>query len=413
MTERPAAGPGDPSNGGLRSRAAGRPDPGADASRPPERRQLVRYAFYKIQPWWRGSKAEDRERAKTEFLNAARSFSGKMLVRSYSLVGTRGDCDFLLWQVAQKLETLQEFATALASTALAPYLTIPYSYLAMTRRSIYDIGEGLGDRTLIDPGAGQYLFIYPFVKTRAWYALPMEERQRMMDDHIRVGRKYPRIKLNTTYSYGLDDQEFVVAFEGEDPAEFLDLVMELRESPASMYTLRDTPTFTCVQCNLRETLDSLGGVGQSVRRELAPAEGGMVEVAKLAELPPGGRKLIYVGSEAVALFNVNGALHAIADRCSHARGPLSEGEIEGDTVVCPWHDARFALATGVPLDPPASVPVAVYPLEVRGDAIFLGPVRIARATGADGDDGKPGTGVIEGKGTTARPRPTADQLAPQ
>jgi nitrite reductase/ring-hydroxylating ferredoxin subunit len=139
----------------------------------------------------------------------------------------------------------------------------------------------------------------------------------------------------------------------------------------------------------------------------------MVEVAKLAELPPGGRKLIYVGSEAVALFNVNGALHAIADRCSHARGPLSEGEIEGDTVVCPWHDARFALATGVPLDPPASVPVAVYPLEVRGDAIFLGPVRIARATGADGDDGKPGTGVIEGKGTTARPRPTADQLAPQ
>jgi chlorite dismutase len=218
----------------------------------------VRYAFYKIQPWWRGVKAEDRERAKTDFLNAARSFSGKMLVRSYSMVGTRGDCDFLLWQVARKLETLQEFATAIASTALAPYLTIPYSYLAMTRRSIYDIGEGLGDRTLIDPGAGNYLFIYPFVKTRAWYALPMQERQKMMDDHIRVGRKYPRIKLNTTYSYGLDDQEFVVAFETDSPGDFLDLVMELRGTEASRFTARDTPTFTCLARSLEEALDSLG-----------------------------------------------------------------------------------------------------------------------------------------------------------
>jgi nitrite reductase/ring-hydroxylating ferredoxin subunit len=224
----------------------------------------------------------------------------------------------------------------------------------------------------------------------------------MMDDHIRVGRKYPRIKLNTTYSYGLDDQEFVVAFEGDDPAEFLDLVMELRESPASMYTLRDTPTFTCVQCNLRETLDSLGGVGQSIRRDQAPDAGGMIEVAKLAELPPGARKLVYVGSEAVALFNVDGALRAIADRCSHARGPLSEGEIEDDTVTCPWHGARFDLLTGTPLDLPATVPVAVYAVEVRGDAVFIGPGRVARDGVSPAVDGRP----------EARRR-TADQLAPQ
>ena len=346
--------------------------------RAPERRQLVRFSFYRIQPWWRGLPGEERERAKTAFLDAVRAFSGKMLLRSYSLVGTRGDCDFLLWQVAQRLETLQEFATAVLSTPLAPYLTLPYSYLAMTRRSIYDIGEGLGDRTLIDPGGGTYLFIYPFVKTRAWYALPMAERQRMMDDHIRVGRKYPRIKLNTTYCYGLDDQEFVVAFEGDDPAEFLDLVMELRESPASAYTLRDTPTFTCVQCNLRETLDALGGVGHGGRRDAAPvADGGLVEVAKVAELPPGRRKLVYLGSEAVALFNVDGTYHAIADRCTHARGPLSEGELDGDTVTCPWHAARFDLCTGVPLDLPATAPIAVYPVEVRGDAILLGPGRVA------------------------------------
>ncbi|MFN2431452.1 MAG: chlorite dismutase family protein [Gemmatimonadota bacterium] len=345
------------------------------AGRPLERRQLVRYAFYRMDPAWRGLPAEERERGKTAFLETVRAFSGRMLLRSYSTVGTRGDCDFLLWQVAQRLEVLQEFATAVLSTPLGPHLTLPYSFLAMTRRSIYDIGEHLGDRTLIDPGGGRCLFIYPFVKTRAWYALPMEERQRMMDDHIRVGRKYPEIKLNTTYSYGLDDQEFVVAFEGDDPARFLDLVLELRESPASSYTLRDTPTFACVQCNLREALDALGGVGHGVRRHAEAESDGFVEVARASELPPGGRKLVYVGAEAVALFNVEGRLFAIADRCSHARGPLSEGELRGQAVTCPWHDARFDLRTGLPLDPPATAAVATYPVEVRGDAVLIGPAR--------------------------------------
>ena len=84
------------------------------------------------------------------------------------------------------------------------------------------------------------------VKTRAWYALAPEERGRIMREHIAVGHKYPKIRINTSYSYGLDDQEFVVAFEGDDPAEFLDLVSELRYTESSSYTLRDTPMFTCV-----------------------------------------------------------------------------------------------------------------------------------------------------------------------
>jgi chlorite dismutase len=347
----------------------------AAPERPAERRQLVRFAFYKVQPWWRGLAPEERERAKTAFVEAVRGFRGRLLLRSYSLVGTRGDCDLLLWQVAQDVKVLQDFATAVASTPLAPYLTVPYSYLAMTRRSIYDIGDHLGDRTTIDPGAGRFLFVYPFVKTRAWYALPMPERQAMMDDHIRVGRKYPRIKLNTTYSYGLDDQEFVVAFEGDDAAEFLDLVLELRESPASAYTLRDTPTFTCVQCSLREALDALGGVGAAAARPAAADDDGFVEVARLADVPPDGRRLVYVGGEAVALFNVDGALYAIADRCPHARGPLSEGELVGTMVVCPWHDACFDLRTGAALALPATTPVATYPVEVRGDAVLIGPRR--------------------------------------
>ena len=88
--------------------------------------------------------------------------------------------------------------------------------------------------------------------------LPYEERQRMMSEHIRVGHEYPRVRLNTTYSFGLDDQEFVVAFETDHPEEFLDLVMQLRESEASSYTLRDVPVFTCVQTTPEEMLQRLG-----------------------------------------------------------------------------------------------------------------------------------------------------------
>ena len=73
-----------------------------------------------------------------------------------------------------------------------------------------------------------------------------------MDEHIALGHKYPSVKLNTTYSFGLDDQEFVVAFETDEPRDFVDLVPALRETEASLYTLRDTPIFSCVAVGLRE-----------------------------------------------------------------------------------------------------------------------------------------------------------------
>ena len=115
-----------------------------------------------------------------------------------------------------------------------------------------------GTRRHIVPVGARYLFVYPFVKTREWYALPMDRRQEMMSEHIRIGHKYPRVRLNTTYSFGLDDQEFVLAFESDYPRDFLDLVMELRESEASRYTLRDTPIFTCIKAPGGALLASLG-----------------------------------------------------------------------------------------------------------------------------------------------------------
>ena len=346
-------------------------------------RQFVKFTFYKVDAEWRRLAPEARAEARRQLCGAVDSFAGRMLIRSYSLAGLRGDADFLLWLVSDELQHFQSFATAIFSTAMGPYLTVPYSYLSMTRRSIYktpnDSGE-LDGRLRVQPGLAKYLFVYPFVKTRAWYELPKDVRQEMMDAHIAIGRKYPSVKLNTTYSYGIDDQEFVVSFETDSPSDFLDLVMELRETKSSMYTLRDTPTFTCASMPLPEALASIGAPGDAQAADEAQTSDGRegwVPVARLDEVPEGGARVVYVAGEQVALFNVGGRVYAIDNRCSHANGPLAEGRIEGTNVTCPWHDSQFDLATGRPLRGPAPRPVTAYEVKLEDGAVLL--ARTARA----------------------------------
>jgi chlorite dismutase len=226
-------------------------------------RQYVRYAFYRIVPEWRRRSPEERCADKQSSLAVLEQFAQRMVVlRTYSTVGTRGDCDFMLWSVSEQLEDFTELSSAVNTCRLGPYLETAHSFLGMTKRSMY-IDEHRhpgqeGSRTRIKPGTARYLFVYPFWKTRPWYQLPPGERQAMMNEHIRVGHKYPSVKINTSYSFGLDDQEFVVAFETDSPSDFLDLVMELRESAASSYTLRDTPIFTCIWMKPADVLDAIG-----------------------------------------------------------------------------------------------------------------------------------------------------------
>src|SRR5207245_5203518 len=167
-----------------------------------EKRQVVRYAFYKLDPAWRRLTAERQASAKIEFGETLERYNGRLLLRPYGLVGIRGDSDFLLWQVAEDLDALVELQTALNRTDLGAYLSIPYSYLAMTRRSIYEfpapVDQSHEQRLVIQPSAAKYLFVYPFIKTRAWYALPKPERQRMMDESVSVGRKSASGRVNAT-----------------------------------------------------------------------------------------------------------------------------------------------------------------------------------------------------------------------
>jgi chlorite dismutase len=224
-------------------------------------RQFVNFTFYRARPEWRLLSEGDKDRCRAEFVKTVDEFRSTLLMHSYSTIGLRTNVDFMIWRIGYELEPMQEMTARLNKTEMMKYLEPTQSFLSMTKRSMYidkDNPDHVEDRLHIVPGKSQYLFVYPFVKTREWYSRPGEQRQEMMDEHIRIGSKYRSVKLHTTYSFGLDDQEFVVAFETDYPSDFLDLVQELRETKASSYTLRDTPMFTCRQRTVAECLEALG-----------------------------------------------------------------------------------------------------------------------------------------------------------
>lgn len=351
--------------------------PHANGSSSPARRQYLRFAFYKVAPEWRRLPGDVQAEHKLDFMRTIESFGRRMLLRPYSLMGTRADAELLLWQIAESPLPFQELAAAIARTPMGAYLNMTYSYFSQTKRSIYEIrGGALGDqeRLIIQPSEAKYLFVYPFVKTRDWYQMSLHARQGIMDEHIAVGRKYPAVKLNTTYCFGLDDYEFILGFETDEPADFLDLVQELRETESSRYTLTDTPLFTCINMRLVEALDALGGIPVALPVEAAEKREAWAEVCPAAEFEPGARKVVYLDGKQVALFNVDGALYAISNRCSHARGPLTEGTVDAAacTVTCPWHYAKYDLVSGRVVDGIASAPVEHYTVEVRDGMIVVG-----------------------------------------
>jgi chlorite dismutase len=232
-------------------------------------RHFVKYTFLAVDPAWRRLDAGRREADKREFIAACEDFAADHLLRAFSLVGTRGDCDLMLLSQSVSLDHIHEFHVVLAQSGLMKWMTSPYSYLAMTKPSEYSDESRLEVR----PQHARYLFVYPFVKTREWYRLDKDERYRIMQEHIRIGREYPQIDLNTSYSFGLDDQEFVVAFETDEPGDFLDLVQRLRTTEASRYTARDTPTFTCIAASVPRALNALDGEPLAVEPLVAPALG--------------------------------------------------------------------------------------------------------------------------------------------
>ena len=228
--------------------------------------ELFRYLTLAVSPEWRRRSDDERQRDKREFAEAVASCG--VAAHAYSLVGTRGDADLLLWLVSEDASDLRNAESRLAATTLWAWSTRPYAYLAARRKSKY-LGEHEAAATEHRAPAGPvgdkpYVVVYPMTKKRAWYALPLAERTRIMAGHFAVGHRYPEVRIHTGYSFGIDDNEFVVAFEAADPRDFLALVADLRETESSSYTERETPIFVGAAMPIAEALDLIDGASATV-----------------------------------------------------------------------------------------------------------------------------------------------------
>lgn len=229
----------------------------ADQNNANKPEKFFSFTFYKVDPKWRWLNEIGKDESSTEFQELLKVANTKMKVKTYSTIGLRHDSEFMVWAISSSLENLQVFTTKIYSTILGKYVEPTETYLSLTRKSIYSNQVKLGFEDE-DSEPLKYLVVYPFIKSREWYLLPYEERKQMMDEHIKVGRKYPGIRLNTTYSFGIGDQDFMLAFETDDLSKFQNLIMDLRETHVSRYILKDTPMIPCVLKNMDEIIKSLG-----------------------------------------------------------------------------------------------------------------------------------------------------------
>jgi len=218
--------------------------------------QYLNFSFYRVDPKWRWLNDIGKEEAAKEFSSLIDIANTKMKVRTYSTVGLRKESDFMLWSISDSIEKVQVLTSKVYTTVLGKYIDASEVFLSATRPSIYSNKVIPGFMEVDEPL--KYNIVYPFVKSREWYLLPFEKRSEMMKEHINVGKKFPQVRLNTSYSFGMGDQDFMLAFETDNLIDFQDLIMKLRETQVNRYVVRDTPMIVCVYKKIFDIIMSLG-----------------------------------------------------------------------------------------------------------------------------------------------------------
>jgi chlorite dismutase len=223
--------------------------------------RFVHAWLLKMDSAWRRQSIDSRQADVAEFCSSVARADGRLTQHSYSTIGLRAEGDLLLWRIADRLEDLEETAADLLSAGIGRWLTPQISMIGLTRPSQYVKRPTSQEQSLFDGERARYLIVYPFSKSTEWYLTPADERQRVMGGHMKVGHRYPQVRQLLAYSFGLDDQEFIVAYETDDLVAFQDLVRELRETESRRATTRDTPIITAIYRPLAEILEMLGGSG--------------------------------------------------------------------------------------------------------------------------------------------------------
>ena len=177
---------------------------------------------------------------------------------AYSSVGLEPGVDLLLWRMAPSVDALEATAAGLLRAGLGRWLTVRHSLIGRIGPSQYVRKPTDQEQSLFSGERSRYLVVYPFTKSTDWYLLSKEARQGVMNEHMRVGHEYPTIRQALAYSFGLDSQEFVVAYETDDLVAFGDLVRALRSTESRRSTVSDTPILLGIHRPIDEILSMLG-----------------------------------------------------------------------------------------------------------------------------------------------------------
>ena len=212
------------------------------------------YVFFSVRPEFSELSITQQKKYKKNFLAELKK-EKEVITYSYATLGLKANTTILFWMQADSIELIQNYLNALLHTDLGKYLKITHTLFGMTRPTQYSPGAtGHLDTTR---KGGAYLIIYPFTKTQELYLFDFKKRKELMEGHISVGRKFPQITQLLLYSYGVDDQDFIVSYETDDLSDFQTLVMELRSDKVREYTKSDTPIFTSVYKSFEEILEFL------------------------------------------------------------------------------------------------------------------------------------------------------------
>jgi chlorite dismutase len=213
----------------------------------------------RLDPAWRRLDAGERRADLDAFCAAAGRAEQRMAQHAYSTIGLRADGDLLLWRMADDPEAIEQSAADLLASGIGRWLSPSISMIGLTRPSQYVRRPTGQEQPLFSGERSRYLVVYPFTKSTEWYLTPADERQAVMRGHMKVGHRYPQVRQLLAYSFGLDDQEFIVAYETDDLVAFQDLVRELRETESRRSTVRDTPIVTGIHRPLGDILALLSG----------------------------------------------------------------------------------------------------------------------------------------------------------
>jgi hydrogen peroxide-dependent heme synthase len=214
------------------------------------------FLVFRSTPELRALDAAARDQAFHEADVLLKEWSDRVTLRgAYSTVGLRADADLVLWLVAPSIDLIQDLTVALRRTDLGRRLELSHAFTGIVRPAEFTANHA--PAFVRGEAPRKFLCVYPFVRTPEWYLLPSDERAGLLREHGEMGREFPDVLANTTSAFGINDWEWILAFEADDLGRIVDCIRRLREAEARRFTKVEIPFVTGIRKDVPEALADL------------------------------------------------------------------------------------------------------------------------------------------------------------